>query len=208
MVSVSTPTRPLAAPDLRAFFHESVDRAVQNQRVEADHGTVWYLANLLTDYSRSERVFDHTEEGITLRPLALLYAQAVEASGERERRLALRRLGDLALFVAGLFSGTLARRMVDVDYCVRMGGSAYAYLYDRQDGTQRDGALAPVFYELSCQFQRFVEVLAEVGEQRRAATDDQDLLRLYAAWLRTRDPRLERRLRGLGIDPQAAARIQ
>ncbi len=205
MVSLTEGRGLVTESSLEAFFHDSVHQAIHDLQVDAEESTVHYLVHLLTRYSRSEHLFDHTPDGRMLRPLAQLYADAVEASSGRERRLMLQRLGDVALFIAGLFSGSLARKPVDVGYYIAMGGSAYAYLFENAWQTPRDQALASTFRELSRGFTRFVDVLAEVGEQACGGAEDA-VLRLYEAWTRTQSPRLERRLRRLGVVPMRSAR--
>jgi hypothetical protein len=187
--------------DLRSFFHDSVKEAIENQQVKANEATIFYLVNLLTDFSRSEKVFDYTREGPVLRPLAELYRFALEAASPSERKLMLQRLGDIALFISGLFSGYFQRRLIDVDYYIAMGGNAYAYLYETQDQSPRDQALAAIFQQLSQQFVQFVDVLAEVGENAYGS-NKQDILGLYELWAKTGSPRLERKLRNLGVIPQ------
>ncbi|ADJ29762.1 hypothetical protein [Nitrosococcus watsonii] len=191
---------------LRPFFFDSLQEAVANQQVKADEATVFYLVNLLTDFSRSEKVFDYTQEGLTLRPLAELYGFAVEAASQSERKLILQRLGDVALFISGLFSGYFRRRLVDVDYYIAMGGSAYAYLYDTKGQNARERALATIFRQLSQQFVQFVDVLAEVGENAFGPSKH-DILSLYALWAKTGSPRLEYKLRRLGINPHHSGPI-
>jgi hypothetical protein len=202
MKSATHQGKPLTESNLRAFFHESLTDAIRNQQVEAEEATVWYLTNLLTDFSRSERLFDMTGDRLGLPPVAELYAEAAHASSEAERKLMLRRLGDLALFLSGLFSGFLGRRrrLVDLDYYIAMGGQAYGYLWDNGQGSVRDRSLAGVFRQLSSEFVRFVDVLAELGETSHGA-DDGDLLRMYELWTKTGSLRLEHKLRRLGVSP-------
>ncbi|QBQ54151.1 hypothetical protein [Nitrosococcus wardiae] len=186
---------------LRPFFYDSVQDAIENQHVEADEATILYLVNLLTDFSRSEKIFGYTQEGPVLQPLAELYGFAVEATSQSERKLILQRLGDVALFISGLFSGYFHRRLVNVDYYIAMGGSAYAYLYDLKSQSPREQALATIFRQLSRQFVQFVDVLAEVGENA-FGSNKQDIFELYELWVKTGSPRLERKLRDFGISPQ------
>jgi len=202
MMAINPQRVPITESSLQGFFHDSLNHAIRNQGVSAEDATIWYLTNLLADFSRSERLFEHTTEGRALRPLAELYAIAAEASSEAERTLVLRRLGDVALFVSGLFSGmfTRRRRTVDVDYYIAMGGGAYAYLCDSSQQARQHESLAAIFHQLSRQFARFVDVLAEVGENAFGASD-RDLLRLHELWTRTESPRLERKLREAGITP-------
>lgn len=146
--------------NLHSFFHRRITMAIDHQNVDTSDATVWYLCHLLADYARSERLFDFTEHGIALRPLAELYAGSVAASSRAERDLLLQRLGDVALFVAGLFSGLLdhPRRTIGIDYYIGMGESAYSSLAYRQQTARNE-----VFAELADQFPLFVAVLNEVG---------------------------------------------
>ncbi|MGF1546854.1 MAG: hypothetical protein ACFCUG_05980 [Thiotrichales bacterium] len=189
----------LTPSNLNRFFHESVQNALTHQHVDARADTTRYLAELLTQYAHADRFFDHTEHGLQLRALAQLYADAVAAPGERERHLFLRRLGDVALFVSGLFSGMLARKPVGVDYYVAMGRSAYASLSTPANGPDGEAG-APVFDELARNFVRFADVFAEVAE-RAPWTANHDLMQLWQLWQQTGSPRLERKLRALGVTP-------
>ena len=207
MDTVSPRPRPIAEANLRSFFHDSLQSAASNQGVEVEQATLWYLTNLLTNFSRSEKLFNRTENGQSLTPLVALYAWAAEAPSEAERKLALQRLGDVALFISGLFSGLFARRrrLVDVDYYIAMGGSAYGYLSENSRGSVREQTLAVIFHQLSREFARLVDVLAEVGENA-PGSDSHDLLRLHELWSRTGSVRLERKLRALGITPVGLTR--
>lgn len=188
----------ITTSNLQTFFHESLSRAINNQRVEAGDATICYLVNLLTSFSRSENFFEDTGNGRGLRPLANLYALAVESNSEAERKRVLQRLGDVALFVSGLFSDSFQRRLVDIDYYIAMGGGAYASLFESSKHSERDKALGAIFRQLAAHFARFVDVLAEVGEKALGA-HSQDLLRMHQIWEKTGSPRLERKLRNLGI---------
>ena len=98
----------------------------------------------------------------------------------------------------------LNRRVVDVDYYVSMGGSAYGYLSDAMRRPYARPALCDVFGELSNKFVEFVDVLCEVSE-RSTLSRDTDLLRVYEMWLRTGSKRAARLLRAAGIQPSENA---
>lgn len=186
--------------NVREHFRESVHSALSHQRVEAGEDTVYYVVNLLAYFTYAENLFSPTVEGVDLKPLALIYADAVEASSMEERHGALKRLGDVALLISGLFSSSLNRKVVDVDYYMAMGGSAYAHLSDISRGTVRGRAFCAIFGELSDKFPSFVDVLTEVGEQSGLSSQT-DIMRLYEIWLRTGSRRAAGRLRKLGIEP-------
>jgi hypothetical protein len=192
---------------LQEFFKDSVARAMSAQRVDANDHTAYYVVNLLTLFARSEVLFDSTKDGVGVKPLALMLADAAETSDPQERNFALQRIGDVALFVAGFFGESLARKLVDVDYYIQMGGSAYGSLSDNVRGTLRGRAFAAVFAELAAKFHQFVDVLAVVRDE---AKGDQhvDILRLYEVWLRTGSARAARLLRKSGIEPNRVLDVE
>ena len=127
-------------------------------------------------------------------PLALKYARAIEEGGSRQRA-ALRDLADYALFVAGFFSDSLARQVVDVDYYASLGGQAYKCLASFESDT-----LSPAYRELGGHFLGFADVLTEISEQS-GLTSDRDLLRLYERWLSSGSRQAMARLTGRGVAP-------
>jgi hypothetical protein len=195
----------VAVTNLREFFHDSVQTALRNQRVAVDDHTEHYVVNVLTMFARSEELYERNSEGIRLKPLAHMLAEAAEAPTAQQRDLALRRLGDVSLFIAGFFAQSFARKLVDVDYHIAMGGRAYGTLAENVRGTVRGQAFAAVFLELAQKFQRLVDVLNDVAEMAHKHTD-KDILRLYEIWMKTGSPRAFGLLQRLGVAPVAVQR--
>jgi len=186
--------RPVVS--LQEFFKDSVEHALEKQGVAADDHTAYYLVNLLTLFAR-EAVFDGRK------PLALMLADAAEASDTQERNFTLQRVGDTSLFVAGFFGESFPRRLVDIDYYIDIGGLAYGSLSANVRGTFRGRIFGAVFAELAQKFREFVDVLAEVRDAAKSI-DDVDILRLYEVWLRTKSARAARLLRSCGVEPNQA----
>jgi heat shock protein HspQ len=174
---------------------------MRQQRVEVDDHTEHYVVNVLTMFSRSEQLYERTAEGIRLKPLAHMLAEAMDAPTAERRDQALRRLGDVSLFVAGFFAQSFARKLIDIDYHIAMGGRAYGTLAENSR-TMRGTAFAMVFAELAQKFQRVVDVLNEVAEMSHKHTD-KDILRLYEIWMKTGSPRAHEILCRLGVQPIA-----
>ena len=196
----------VAVPNLREFFHDSVQKALRNQRVAVDDHTEHYVVNVLTMFARSEELFERTSEGVRLKPLAHMLADAAAAPSSQQRDETLRRLGDVSLFIAGFFAQSFARKLVDVDYHIAMGGRAYGTLAENLRYSIRGQAFAAVFVELAGKFQRLVDVLNDVAEMAYQHTD-KDILRLYEIWLKTGSPRAFAILQRLGVAPvQAGAK--
>lgn len=190
-------SRVLKVANLREYFHDSLDTALSNQRVDAGDQTAQYIVNLLTLFARSEALYEDTADGRRIRPLAFMLSDALEAGNEHDRDRALRRLGDVALFIAGFFVHSFSRKLVDVDYYISMGGGAYGHL---SETTRGFAAFREVFVELAEKFQRFVDVLNEVSAMT-CGNNDEDILRLYEIWIRTGSPRAAAQLRALGVEP-------
>jgi hypothetical protein len=168
------------------------------QGVNVDPHAAHYVVNLLTLFARSEQLYEQQGDVYGLRPLALMLADAADAASPGERNYCLQRIGDVSLFVAGFFADGLASAVVDVDYYIRMGGSAYGSLSEEARGTVRGRAFAGVFRELAVKFQTLVDVLNEV---RDSSASEPDLLRIYEVWLKTGSRRAERLLREHDVLP-------
>lgn len=169
--------------------------------VAADDHTAYYVVNLLTLFARYETLYEQGKTGRGLQPLALLLAEAADAPDREARNALLRRVGDTSLFVAGFLGDGFARKLVDVDYYIDVGGAAYGSLSDNVRGTVAGRAFGAVFAELAGKFRDFVDVLAEIRDSGKAAAID--VLRVYEVWLRTGSRRAAAQLREHGIEPNA-----
>jgi hypothetical protein len=190
----------------RDFFQEALQEAILKHHIPSRHETTLYLSNLLTVFIQADELFEQTEDGVMLKPLAGMYAEAIDASSINERDAALRRLGDAALFISGLFPQSLGRSLVDVDYYINMGGSAYGFLADSSRVSRNTKVFSIIFHELSDRFSEFVDVLAEVGDNTNFSNDS-DVLRLYEIWLCSGSKNAENKLQGLGIQPVKVDRL-
>ena len=186
--------------NLHEFFRDSVRAALERQRVGVEDHTEHYVVNLLAMFARSDALFEPSPDGPRLKPLALMLADAGTAPTHAERLRTLQRLGDVSLFIAGFFAQSFARRLVDIDYHVAMGGRAYGTLADTCRSGARGRALTAVFAELAQKFQRVVDALNDVSEMAHRH-DQRDVLRQYEIWLKTGSPRAHGILRSLGVEP-------
>lgn len=190
--------------NLRDYFRESMDAAIDKQGADVDPHATHYVVNLLTLFARSEDLYEDHDQAYGLKPLALMMADAVEARTVEQRNASLQRIGDVSLFIAGFFADSLANKLVDLDYYIHMGGNAYGSLSDEIRGTMRGRVLAGVYEELARKFQIVVDILNEVRDGARQSSDI-DLLRTYEVWLRTGSRRAETLLRQNGVVPLPGA---
>jgi hypothetical protein len=194
--------RVLPVANLREFFKDALHGALEKRQLSVEDQTEHYVVNLLTLFSRSEALYDTTSEGTRLKPLVVMLSEALEARSTGDRNRGLQRLGDVSLFIAGFFAQSFARKLIDIDYHIAMGGQAYASLADTMSrGKAR--VLGQVFSELSQNFQPMVDALNEVSETSYSHSD-KDILRLYEIWLKTGSRRSYDILKRLGVEPTAA----
>jgi hypothetical protein len=176
------------------FFKEHVDAACTRQRLQVSAPASFYVVNLLTGFAH---VPGSGGDGLdSTEALGVRLARALQAGG-RAGRQDLQQVGDTSLFIAGFFSDSLRRRLVDVDYYTFVGYRAYSSL------GALDVARAEIFAELADHFVWFVDILSDVSE-RTSLGGDQDVLRLYEKWLLTGSRRSGELLAERGIAPNAA----
>jgi hypothetical protein len=197
--------------NLKEFFKDALHDALSHNHVAVEGETEHYVVNLLTMFSDADALYERnprdpaqdTARG-RLKPLVVMLGEALEAPTPQERARGLQRLGDVSLFIAGFFSAGFARKVVDVDYHVAMGGRAYGTLAETVPAA-RGRTLRQVFAELAAKFQPMVDALNEISESAYQHSA-QDRLRLYELWAKTGSERSRRILRGLGLEPVPAAR--
>jgi hypothetical protein len=175
------------ATSVDEFFHEVVTDALSAVDLDASEPAGWYLVGLLGEFTTT-RLSDE--------PLGLKLASAPDRPEQRVRTL--KEVGDTSLYVAGFFAESLTRSLIDVDYYVGLGQTAYAQLA-RSLGPRK--SIGEVYEELAAKFPQFVDVLAQVRKRVHIAEMNgiTDIGRLYDIWLRTRDEWVEKKLKQAGL---------
>jgi len=163
------------------------------QNLRTSEWTSYYVVKLLAGYVAA----GHEGQTFDGQPLGLRLAHALQSEGAAQRE-GLRSVGDASLFVAGFFSDSLNRRLVDSEYYIALGANAYG----RLAGDDHD-AFADVFGEMADKFVPLVDVLADISD-RASLGSNRELLRLYDRWLRTGSRRDESLLAERGLLPSAA----
>jgi hypothetical protein len=194
----------VAVSSLREFFRDAFHTASARQHLNIDEQAEQYVVNLLTMFSRADALYERTADGLRIKPLAHMLADALEAPSASARHRGLQRLGDVSLFIAGFFARSFARKLIDIDYHIAMGGNAYSSLADTLPRTLSGRCVAAVYAQLAQKFHGLVDALNEVSDMSHRYTDA-DILRLYEIWMKTGSPRARGLLRELGVQPVTAA---
>ncbi len=179
------------------FFHELVDEALKTKKYKPSTETQVYLVNLLNQFLSSDRLYTRDAEGnVKDEPLAILVKEALEQPEIEAQKSLFRYIGDVSLYTAGFFQDSLSRKVVDVDYYIGMGGTAYRQVAARIPEKPVQG----LYQELAEEFPLWVDVLAEVSDKTTQKTET-NLLRIYETWIRTKSERAAKTLKEAGILP-------
>lgn len=165
------------------YFSEMVDVALDERKVKAALPVKNYLVELLQFYLDARNLFEEevVDESGRRKPqtLAELYltAHQLEFSSKVEM---LKKMADRSLYISGFFSDSLQRKIIDVDYYVEMGRSAYGSLAH----CTREDTKASIYKTFAQRFGDFVDVLSHFSQKARLQSN-QNILRLYDRYLRT-----------------------
>jgi hypothetical protein len=143
-----------------------VSDALEENQVELHALSCMYINDMLVRFIDAGHLGD---EGLPT--LVQLYGQAAASKG-KQMVAAYQRLGDVALFMSGFFSGHVRATVNGLGYYVDMGRAAYGLLANIDKNT--------AFIELAARFTSVVKVLNSVSEMMGLsnATDD-DILELF-----------------------------
>ncbi len=184
------------------FFHELVTEALGNRKVRPQPETEFYLVRLLSRFMNTDSLYRRDGEGhVRDEPLVLMLQEAFEEDAPGVQSTLFRQVGDVSLYTAGYFQDSLARKLVDVDYYIDMGGKAYRQAAARVE----ERPLQSLYEELAEKFAAFVDVLAEISD-KTSSRKEVDLLRQYELWVRTRSERAAKALQEAGILPNPSVK--
>jgi hypothetical protein len=139
---------------VREIFQQLTERAMSQLNLR-DPDTIEYITNLLTDFVRVENMYRLKDDsGNRLEYVCDILEQASREMSPSVRREYYRHLGDLTLFMLGLFpeSLTYGRRTISAQYYAEQGRRSYNIVADMAgvNGTP------VVFRKLSEQFEHCV----------------------------------------------------
>lgn len=177
------------------YFNELIDEAKAAQKININMLTQNYLSDLLRYYLVSDHLFVASESGKRAQPtLAEQYLKA-QNSQPRERIELLKKTGDQALYVSGFFGQSLNRKIVDVDYYVNMGSSAYTQL----SHCIREATFTELYLEISQRFIILVDLLSFISRKTMTKDGDAHILELFSRYSKTNSEDARQQLVEAGI---------
>jgi hypothetical protein len=181
---------------LESFFFEQLEQAQDRERKLGEEIEA-YLVHMLAAHARRPNVAGRTSPAL-----------ATQFFAAREQGpVALREVGDRALYIAGVIPRSLERTPVNVDYVVGIGEAAYREVHVRKTKLEVFARLAERFRDIVATLGKMLALdkssLAGGGEQT-------DLLALYERWRRSSDPADAKKLIAAGVllDPATSDILQ
>lgn len=179
---------------LEEVLREKIRSAIARQAIETSEAAEFYLVSLLSDFKRTEHLFErYGPEGVE-KPFAIMLMEAMGA-GTKEKIRCLKKVGDITLIITGFFADNIHSSILDSSYYISIGGTAYSSLAVSLAGHE---AFVELYREMSSKFSEFADVIGAVAPWNRAFSNI-ELLRIYERWLTTGDERLRALLQRQGI---------
>lgn len=167
------------------YFLTELELAEQKLGFKTNEELKVYILKLL-----SNQLLQNNELDLN-KPLAISF---LEAFNEDQNSCArkLKNIGDYVLYIAGYFSESLNKKIIDIDYYNKLGVKAYAELYNLL------GESGAVYYSLCTDYYKLLDLLMEISF-KTMQTDTKNLIKLYDRWLVTGSNVLEKKLNEKGI---------
>ncbi|MBC87555.1 MAG: hypothetical protein CL677_10305 [Bdellovibrionaceae bacterium] len=176
-----SPLGPELILDSTEFFRQSVEEAFSSLKIKGLPQVKTYLTELLHHFMVTDNLYEVCEDSgkrknVTLAEL-FLEANLLEHKMREEQ---LKRLGDMSLYMSGFFGDSLKRKIIDIDYYISIGGSAYGSL----STLVTQDVIAKIYEDIAENFVSYVDALTYIS-QRTQIQSNKDLLRLYDRYIAT-----------------------
>lgn len=170
--------------DAKSFFRHSLKEALEERKIETYPHVETYLVDLLNHYLFTANLFQEEDASgkRTRETLAEMMLRAAN-SPQKQRYDLLKKLGDSALYMSGFFADSFQRKVIDVDYYMDMGASAYCSLSKEM----YEDTFAKMYMEIAQKFNLFVDVFMLMSRKTIGADED-NILRLMEIQVKTGSP--------------------
>ncbi|WP_045857768.1 hypothetical protein [Teredinibacter purpureus] len=176
----------ISQTNLKEYFYDGINRESKDLLPPLSEEALHYLAQLLIHFSESKHLFQIKNDTLSLPTLALLYEEAYKAKTVSQRNSIIKQLGDSSLFIGALFFESFAKRGVNKDYFIGMGGLNH--------GGRN------IFNELANSFPKLLQVVANVCAVELNYKVE-DIFSLLERWQQSKNATLRKQLNSIGIIP-------
>ncbi len=163
----------------KSFFFDLINESKVKVQFQPSETASYYLVDLMESFLRSTPSVEDIDQSSQSNTLAESFLQATATYDKCKIKL-LKKLGDTTLYVSGFFGDSLNRKLVDIDYYVNMGETAYGTLAN----SINESTFSELYMEFAQKFMNFVELLTYISLKVNLQSDE-DVLRLYEKYLIT-----------------------
>lgn len=157
----------------REHFDELVTETFEELKIQTYPHVKKYIVDLLEYYLDAKNL---EESHATL---AEMYLTAHNLPHIQKLNL-LKKLADRTLYLSGFFADSFQRKIIDIDYYIEMGCTAYGSL----SKSVSDDISAKTYSTIGLRFVDFVDVLNSVSD-KSLFNKEESLLRTYEKYLKT-----------------------
>ncbi len=177
------------------YFQEAVEEAFVERKIKTFPYVKSYVVDILKHYLFVENLYDMEDSsGKKTRSTLAEMLLTAQQLGVQEKREKLKKLADSSLYISGFFSDSFQRKIIDIDYYVDMGKTAYSELSHNVD----EDTFAKLYKEIARQFIPLVDVLSVIS-QRASMTNKENILRMMDVYAKTGSPLIEETLAEKGV---------
>jgi hypothetical protein len=111
--------------DILNYFQYEIFKIIQLKNINVSIESSLYLSSLLIQYLRSENLFTEIEGKKITEPLVDILIRSLGCENNSCKIKELKKIGDISLFKVGVFKKQVDNSMLNQDYYINMGISAY-----------------------------------------------------------------------------------
>lgn len=169
------------------YFKQLTLQAATSAGLSYTQDALDYIASLLNRSLKSRP----NEETQGLMAVSLM--SALEKTPIEQLRVS-QQVGDISLTVAGVFSDSLNKKLLNIEYYVEMGTTGYQLAHQLSQTHESE----TLFWELSNRFSIYLEILHRVAH-KVGLINAKNILNIYEKWLQTQSPHFKKLLAANGI---------
>ena len=163
----------------KEFFFEMINESKSKVKFQPSEIASCYLVELMESFVCSNASFEEINKKNKSNTLAEIFLQATSGSDKNKIKV-LKKMADTTLYISGFFGDSLNKKLININYYVNMGESAYGTL----SAQVNDSTFSELYLEFAKKFIKFVELLTYISLKVNLQSD-QDVLRLYEKYLLT-----------------------
>ena len=163
----------------KSFFFEMINESKIKVKFQPSETASYYLVDLMDSFLYSAPSVEEIDKESKSKTLAESFLNATSSYDKCKIKL-LKKLADTTLYVSGFFGDSLNRKLIDIDYYINMGETAYETLAK----SINESTFSELYMEFAQKFMNFVELLTYISLKVNLQSDE-DVLRLYEKYLVT-----------------------